>query len=440
MPEIIPRDIGTPINLVDPFADPEFAEFMCPPDTRTIVEDLQDPAAVTSRAHRLFDQALVQGLVLGPPANPEDPNAPVPLDVMPTPDAVVADVNLSRRGLHDLDLNVPGLGNVEIWSFRDNEDGNATWPAPTIRVREGMAIKTLMNNRRGPHTIHHHGIEPTAANDGVGHLTFDVGAGVVYNYQWQPTEAGTYFYHCHVNTVLHFEMGMYGLLIVDPDAGTAPFQDGGPGMVWHGNALENYAKEAFWVVDDIDLTWHARARHGHDRRAGIECGTFLTIAELQEQFADGDGLLLHDFRPEVFVVSGVAAAWNATLGRTVPNALVTTPGDSVVTPRVPRGQKLLVRALNASYTTTRWRFDSRVNGMVTAVDARTLGREPFGRYSRPFSLASINHQFQLTTAQRYDILIDTTGLQAGQYDTEIGFYHWITDNLIQTIRTRFIVE
>ncbi|WP_305047059.1 multicopper oxidase domain-containing protein [Geoalkalibacter sp.] len=439
MAEIIPRDLGTPINQVDPFVDPDFAEFMIPPDTTAIFLDLEDPAAnaTNSRAHRLFRPSLVAGLTLGPP--PADPDNPQGIQVgfLPTPDAYTGPdpvVLYDRRGLHDLQLNVPGLGQVEVWSFRANETNEAIWPATPIRVREGRVVKTLMNNRRGPHTIHHHGIEPTAANDGVGHLTFDVGGGVLYNYQWKAKEAGTYFYHCHVNTVLHFEMGMYGLLIIDPDVDGAPFTSGGPGMTYQGNTLVDYHKEAFWVVDDIDRRWHANAVHGHSQDAGIRAGEFMRINDARNP-------RLHDFNPEVFVVSGVPAQWSA--GRTLPNALVALdPGGqgSVVTPRVQRGQKLLVRALNASYTTTRWRFDSRLNGTVIAADARTLGREPFGRYSRPFSLASINHRFQLTTAQRWDILIDTTGLQAGNYDTEIGFYHWITDNHIQTIRTRIIVE
>jgi FtsP/CotA-like multicopper oxidase with cupredoxin domain len=323
-----------------------------------------------------------------------------------------------------------------------------------MRVKEGQVVHSKMGNRRGSHTIHHHGIEPTPANDGVGHLTFDVGGGMVYDYQWLPTEAGTYFYHCHVNTVLHFEMGMYGLLIVDapkPAAATgqdAPYQNGGPGWTYVGNNKASYDKEAFWVADDIDTNWHANAVHGHSPEAGISPGEFMAIGDTR-RVVD-----LHDFNPDVFVVSGVAAAWNPILGRTEPNAeIVLDPIDptdplgvrrlgSIITPRVARGQKVLIRTLNASYTTTRWTFPTalRSAARVTAIDGRTLGREPFGRYSSPFLLSEMaTPYFQLTTAQRYDILLDTTNLTAGNHDVSIDYHHWITDALIQRVRTRIIV-
>jgi hypothetical protein len=78
---------------------------------------------------------------------------------------------------------------------------------------------------------------------------------------------------------------------------------------------------------------------------------------------------------------------------------------------------------------------------VIAADARTFGREPFGRYSAPFTLASINHQVELTTARRWDILLDVpVSVPAGSYFVDIEYYHWVTNERIRTVRTQIVVE
>jgi hypothetical protein len=414
--DFIGRDLGTPFNPADTLEQRDWNDWTIPPTSGQLAEDLQG-LVPNSRAIRMLDPALVAGL---PPIDANNENEALDLD-LPTPDEVAPNRSFERRGLHDdVDaiLNVPGLGPVNIWSFRDNVSGLAPWPATTIRCREGEVVHSRMANRRGPHTIHHHGIEPTPMNDGVGHLTMDIGGGLRYKYQWLAGESGTYFYHCHVNTVLHFEMGMYGMLIIDPDVPGAPFIDGGPGAVMVGDTPTSYDVEAIWVPDDIDVRWHNVINQpNYARRAGFVSGEFVPIN-------DPDNPRLHDFNPTVFVVSGVPAPFGQD-GATLNGVRATTT----------RGQKLLVRALNASYCTTRWRFPTSLQGTVVAVDGRTLGRSPFSRYSAPYSLASINHQFQLSTAQRWEILIDTaTATNVGQHIVEVDYFHWYTNTRLFTVR------
>lgn len=398
----IARDISTPFDPTDPLELQEFEEFMCPPDTADMVADLQNPLAVDSRAHRLLD--VNSGIV----------GRIVENDVLPTPDPVVPDVVIDRRGMNrDTGFPIPGAGTTEMWSFRD-DDSTFVWPGPAIRIREGRSAHTIMSSSRGQHTIHHHGIEPTSMNDGVGHITFDVNG--EYAYQWLAKEAGTYFYHCHVNTVLHFEMGMYGMLIIDPDVAGAPFTTGGPGSTHVGNTLTPYDAEAIWVTDDIDRRWHANAEHGTGSpETGVLCGgQFIGINH-------PDNPRLHLFEPDVFVISGHPPpnrALTGPLGRhPIPNANVS----------VAPGGRVLLRILNGAYTTTRYRFPPALQGLVIAADGRTLGRAPFGNYSSPFTLASVGHQFRLTTAQRWDILIENA--PPGEHIVEMDFHHWITDEI-----------
>ncbi len=89
------------------------------------------------------------------------------------------------------------------------------FPAPTYRAPRGVICHNHTDCQGPPpHTIHWHGIEPTPMNDGVGHCSFEVQGS--YIYQWQPNFIGTYFYHCHRNTMQHFEFGLAGIMPFHP--------------------------------------------------------------------------------------------------------------------------------------------------------------------------------------------------------------------------------
>ena len=96
-----------------------------------------------------------------------------------------------------------------------NDFNSPQLPAPTYRAPRGAICHNLTACQGPPpHTIHWHGIEPTPMNDGVGHCSFEVQGS--YTYQWQPNFIGTYFYHCHRNTMQHFEFGLSGLMPFHP--------------------------------------------------------------------------------------------------------------------------------------------------------------------------------------------------------------------------------
>lgn len=299
----------------------------------------------------------------------------------PTPDRVEPDVSFFRRvrrrndprqGRSDSAILMPDGQTVTVWVFTNDESDVPPFPSDIIRVREGQVVHTTMSPSHGTHTIHHHGIEPTPMNDGVGHTSFEVDGGVLpgeYSYQWYASTAGTYHYHCHKNTILHFEIGMYGSLIIDPPTGQ--------GTVYRRNEIIPYDVEAIWVTDDFDNRLHIQAEEeGHS--VGLVC-PFDPVDWGQNRFD-----------PEYFIVSGVPAPLTETHSGIVRN--------------VQTGQRLLIRFTNAAYGLT----SIRLNGLrseIIANDGRTLGRAPKDAYSEPIPLAA-GEPWELSTASRVDMLVE----------------------------------
>ena len=114
--------------------------------------------------------------------------------------------------------------NVFAITFKENSDDPQTVPGPEIRVQEGdTVILRVMNNNQFTHTLHLHGDPGKVAweSDGVDYLTqFPIMNGEEYVYTFEDLEAGTFWYHCHVDGSHHIDFGMYGAFIVeerDPD-------------------------------------------------------------------------------------------------------------------------------------------------------------------------------------------------------------------------------
>ena len=102
---------------------------------------------------------------------------------------------------------------IEGWGF------NGLIPGPTIRVKEGDRIRVILKNETadGEHTFHAHGQKKPVVMDGVPYLgQKPVKKGESYTYEFTVKNIGTSWYHCHVDSAHHVDMGMYGAFIVEP--------------------------------------------------------------------------------------------------------------------------------------------------------------------------------------------------------------------------------
>lgn len=333
-----------------------------------------------------------------------------PEEPLTTLDRVTPDVVLRRKVGDTYDLALPfrlpdGTSKLKMWIIR-NPDGARTFPSDPIRVRAGQNVHVRTTTGIGPHTIHFHGIEGTPMNDGVGKHSFEIED--VYTYQFTAREPGFYFYHCHRNTPLHFEMGLYGVLIVDPPQG--------PGFV------RAYAPQSDHVVRyDREVTWACGA-HDHRWRKFSHNHAFSDSEPNDpKSFTAGGGL--DTWRPSVFTISGAVARDGAT-PITDPRAM----GRATV------GETVLVRVLNATYAVQEYRIGADV--LVIAQDGRAFGVPPFGSYSEPFVIPA-GQPFKLTSAMRYELLIRPTG--PGTIPMQVDYRDWVTKAVLGRARTSIVV-
>ena len=92
---------------------------------------------------------------------------------------------------------------------------NGSIPGPLIEAEVGDTIRArLTNNLAEPTTIHWHGLRVPAAMDGTASVQPVVEPGESFDYEFTVPDAGTFWYHSHVNETEQLERGLYGPLVV----------------------------------------------------------------------------------------------------------------------------------------------------------------------------------------------------------------------------------
>ncbi len=101
---------------------------------------------------------------------------------------------------------------AELWAY------NGECPGPVLRYRRHDTVKVrLINGLQEPTMLHWHGIRIDNAMDG-SHLTQNpVQPGETFDYQFAVPDAGTYWYHPHLDSSRQVEHGLYGALIVEEE-------------------------------------------------------------------------------------------------------------------------------------------------------------------------------------------------------------------------------
>jgi FtsP/CotA-like multicopper oxidase with cupredoxin domain len=244
-----------------------------------------------------------------------------------------------------------GGQNLGVWYF-DRDSSNQgfldtrKFPSAHLEVIEGQATSIFFRNMSGmDHTIHLHGLDVDQQNDGVPATSFSVPRMGTYTYQFIAPHAGTYHYHCHVDTVIHYHRGMFGAIIVRPP-------DSATNIAWAGGPT--FEEEVLWQLMTFDLSW-----------ANVS----------------NSGLATRRHRPDAFMINGYSSAQ----ARTDPYSRLV---GSV-------GQRIYLRIVNSSYQWGR----VRLAGLPFDVVASD---------GRPMQQPVTTDNLDIGPGERYDLLLIPT--------------------------------
>jgi FtsP/CotA-like multicopper oxidase with cupredoxin domain len=111
-----------------------------------------------------------------------------------------------------------------VWAY------NGTVPGPALRIRQGEPVRILVENRLEEETtVHWHGIRLPIVMDGVPGISQPpIRPGETFAYEFTPPDAGTFWYHPHMDSLQQIGRGLSGALIVEERAPPAVDRD----LVW----------------------------------------------------------------------------------------------------------------------------------------------------------------------------------------------------------------
>jgi plastocyanin len=242
---------------------------------------------------------------------------------------------------------------IRVFGFATSLSVQPTVPGPTITANEGDSVHIdVWNVSQGaPHTIHLHGLDVNQQNDGVPHLSFDIGHMEHGYYHFKAPHAGTYLYHCHVASTIHVQAGMYGLIIIKPS--------NGGNTTWNGGY--DFDREKSFLLSEIDTSWHQDSvlLHPHDTTPGIH------------------QVVIPDYHPQFFLVNGFSDVQLISQNQNVSSA---------------SNEVNYLRFANIGFYGTRIIFPANLNTKIIDSDGR------------PLNTAEISDTLTIYPGERYGVL------------------------------------
>jgi len=342
------------------------------------------------------------------------------------PGETVSSLSHEVVGGVELPTTAPDIasGNYPSWVMEQGTFA-ANAPAPTIVMSEDDEYFLNLTNTGmiqrpdlfDPHTVHFHGFpNASAIFDGLPDASIAINMGATLTYYYQPKDAGTYMYHCHVEATEHMQMGMLGNLFVRPRQDRCEMLEALPAAdprhnlpgaicpsIANGGEIDHVPGVTKYAYDDGDGSTR------YDVEVPIQLGSF--DPDFHDASFNTQALPFAKMRDRYFLLNGrgypdtKSTATMSTvdeLGRTQ----YSQPINTVI--RATPGQRILLRISNLTVTNI---YTVGVNGLpmeVVGLDARLL-RDDDGN-----NMSYKTNSITIGGGQSADVIIDTTGMAVGQ--------------------------
>lgn len=276
-------------------------------------------------------------------------------------------------------------------------------PSPPIRVEQGDVVWLVVENSHYfPHSIHLHGVDHPfmdhagEGNDGVGQTSeMDIMPGQSKTYVIRPRQAGTMYYHCHVQPHTHIAMGLAGMFIVEenrPNNWPQVFNIGA-GQVRHPSVavLEKYKQEYDLHYQSVDKELHSIPQSANDVRL---------VAKKMNQEYD-----MTDATDDYYLLNGRAFPY--------------TLRESLIT--VNPSEKVKIRILNGHTEP----MGLHIHGhKATETDYDGVPVNPAAQVTRDV--------YSLAPAQRLDLALNTTDDGLHSFGSGLWMFHDHTEKAFTT--------
>lgn len=254
---------------------------------------------------------------------------------------------------------------------------NGTVPGPILRWRQGQNIKLHVRNElAADSSIHWHGIILPTGMDGVPGVSFNgIQPGETFQYQFDVTQSGTYWYHSHSG--FQEQTGLYGALVIDPIE-PEPFSYDRDYVVMLSDWSDDDPEEIYATLKKLSHYYNFRSRTVGDLWRDIDqqgMGNTWRARSMWNQMRMNDR--------DIADVTGYTYTFLMN-GRTP---------DQGWTGLFSAGEKVRLRVINGAAMSF---FDVRIPGLQMTVVAAD------GQYIEPVTV----DEFRIGVAETYDVIVE----------------------------------